>query len=83
MDHRAIRERFQAVPFRPFRLRSVDGRAFDVLHPDYLFIAPAGRWLTHFERQTQETALLEPMLIVSLEYIPQAPPAGTDGTDAT
>lgn len=82
MDYRAIREELQIIPFRPFRLRMVDGRTFDVYHPDYLMIATAGRWVTHFAMGTGEATLLEPLMIVSLEYLPQAPPtppAGTNG----
>jgi hypothetical protein len=79
VDHRAIRGELQAVPFRPFRMRAVDGRAFDVYHRDYLIVAQAGRWITHYAMGTGEATLLEPMLIVSLEYLPTAPPAEPTG----
>jgi hypothetical protein len=79
VDYRAIRTELQAVPFRPFRLRMVDGRTFDVHHPDYVAIAQAGRWITHYMMDTGIPTLLEPLLIVSLEYLPSAAPAEPDG----
>lgn len=40
-------EQFRATlhqqPFRPFAIRMVDGRAFDVPHPDFVAHSPSGR----------------------------------------
>ena len=30
-------------PFRPFTIHMVDGRAFDVVHPDFVAQSPSGR----------------------------------------
>jgi hypothetical protein len=68
MDHRAIRADLQAHPFRPFRLRLVDGQVFEVLHPDFLLIAPGGRWLTHYNATSGEATQIEPMLIATIDY---------------
>lgn len=33
----------KAQPFKPFMIRTADGREFFVPHPEFLFIVPAGR----------------------------------------
>jgi hypothetical protein len=30
-------------PFRPFKIRMADGRAFEVVHPDFVAQSPSGR----------------------------------------
>lgn len=83
MDHRAIRSMLAARPFRSFRLRLNDGRTFDVNHPDYLLVGPNGRYLIHHDSANDDAmTMLEPLVIASIEYIPQAPPQppGTGNT---
>jgi hypothetical protein len=40
-------EQFRATlhqfPFRPFTIRMADGRAFDVVHRDFVALSPSGR----------------------------------------
>jgi hypothetical protein len=40
-------EQFRAIlrqqPFRPFTIRMADGRAFDVVHPDFVALSHSGR----------------------------------------
>jgi hypothetical protein len=38
-----LRRLHRAEPFRPFLLRTADGREFSVSHPEVLAISPAGR----------------------------------------
>jgi hypothetical protein len=71
VDHRVIREGMQAVPFRPFRLRLADGLEFLVRHPDFVSIGVAGRWVVHVDpERDNSTTILEPLLIMSIEYPP-------------
>lgn len=81
MDHRALRADLQANPFRPSRLRLVDGQVFEVLHPDFLLIAPGGRWLTHYHPTTNEATQIEPMLIATVDY--RIDPATREPTGGT
>jgi hypothetical protein len=38
-----IREAQRSRPFRPFRLRLIDGTEYEVAHPDWIAIPPARR----------------------------------------
>jgi len=40
-----IRKAHQARPFRPFTLRTSDGREYEVRHPEFLAMSPTGRTL--------------------------------------
>ena len=33
-------------PFRPFRILTADGKAYDVLHPEFMGQTPSGRFIT-------------------------------------
>ncbi len=35
----------QAVPFRPYEIRTNGGRRFRVPHPDFVFVSPRGEWV--------------------------------------
>ena len=43
MTAEQLRNARDAVPFRPFSIRMADGRAFRVIHRDYISISPSGR----------------------------------------
>jgi hypothetical protein len=62
----AIREAIHQRPFRPFTLRLADGRELFVPHPDFVAVAPNGRRVVVF--QGEAMTILEPLLVVSLEY---------------
>ena len=36
-----IREAKRSQPFRPFRLRLIDGTEYEVTHPDFISVPPA------------------------------------------
>lgn len=80
MDVAAIREAIHAQPFRPFTLRLADGRALLVPHPDFVAVSP--RRVAVISAQDESLAVLEPLLIVSLEYTGtgQASTASGDGS---
>ena len=40
-----LRKLLRAAPFKPFRLHLADQRTFDVPHPEFVAIQPAGRWI--------------------------------------
>ncbi len=79
MDVNAIREALHRQPFQPFALRLADGRALSVPHRDFVAISP--RRVVVINPQDESTSLLEPLLIVSLEFVPSGPssPTQTDG----
>ncbi len=67
MDLNAIRDALHQQPFRPFAVRLADGRELTVPHPD--FVAITNRSFIIVDRQTPESySIIEPILIVSLEY---------------
>ena len=59
----------RTVPFRPFAIRTSDGREFQVLHPDFLTITPRKKIL--YERDAQSTAFISPLQVVSVESLPE------------
>jgi hypothetical protein len=74
MDVTAIREALHAQPFRSFNMRLVDGRELWVTHPDFVAVSP--RRVIVINPYDESTSFLEPMLIISLEIVGAAPPAG-------
>ena len=60
-------EQFRATmrlqPFRPFTIHMVDGRTFDVGHPDFIAQSPTGRTVIVF--QTDESYSLLDLLLMS------------------
>jgi hypothetical protein len=67
MEVSAIREAMHRQPFRPFSLRLADGRELFVPHPDFVALSP--RQVVVIHHQDESTAILEPLLIVSVEYM--------------
>mgnify|MGYP001214897220 CR=1 FL=1 len=68
MDVNAIREAMHAEPFQSFRLRLADGREMAVPHPDFIAVAPNGRRVVVFGTHDGAMSILEPLLILSMEY---------------
>jgi hypothetical protein len=79
MDTNTIRKAVLKRPFQPFILRMVDGRTFQVSHPEYL--AVSRRVVLVIDPTTEAGLYLEPVLISSLEPIvsPPSPPMQRDG----
>ena len=62
-----IRKAHQARPFRPFKLRTADGREYAVPHPEFLYMTPSGR--TVIVADTDETVeLIDLLLVASLHF---------------
>jgi hypothetical protein len=79
MEAAALREALHAQPFRPFTLRLADGCEVPVPHPDFVAVAPNGRRVAVFHPTDDSMSILEPLLIVTLEYAASgqsAPPSG-------
>jgi hypothetical protein len=84
MDIGGIREAMHQQPFRPFELRLADGRSILVRHPEFIAIAPNSRRIVVFAPPDDAMSILEPLLIVSIEYPATAPAApGSNGTSGT
>jgi hypothetical protein len=51
MNIDAIRGLYDAQPFRPFTIRTADGRSFPVPHREFMLLTPRGETiiLTHLE----------------------------------
>src|ERR1700730_17739307 len=67
MEISAIREALHRQPFRPFSLRLADGREISVPNTD--FVALSQRRVVVINHQDESTSILEPLLIVSVEYM--------------
>ena len=62
---REIRERLERQPFLPFTIFLADGRAFDIPHPEFLWLRDAGRlYLVHGSQPVGER--INSLLIVSI-----------------
>ena len=53
-------------PFRPFRVLTADGKAYDVLHPEFMGQTPSGRFIT-IGLPDDSSVMLDPLLVVALE----------------
>jgi hypothetical protein len=70
MNIAAIQEVLHRQPFRPFTLRLADGRQLAIPHPDFIAVSPRTVVVIN---QDDSFAILEPLLIVSIEGAPSAP----------
>ena len=74
MEVNVVREARHRQPFRPFSLRLADGRELQVPHPDFVAVSP--RRVIVINPQDESHSILEPLLIVSVEYVGGSQPAG-------
>jgi len=65
MDIGGIREALHTQPFEPFTIRLVDGRGLPVPHPDFVAVGPRRVVVV---AQDNSWTVLEPILVVSLDY---------------
>ena len=49
MTSEQLKATIRQQPFRPFIIRTVDGRSFTVSHPDFVMVSPTGRTAILFE----------------------------------
>jgi hypothetical protein len=52
-----VRKLMNAEPFRPFLVKTSDGRQYRVKHPDYVAISPRGGRVTLFADEETSTTL--------------------------
>jgi hypothetical protein len=73
-----LRQALHAQPFRPFVIRLVDGRALPVPHQE--LVAIAGRTvLVTSPQQDESYAVIDSLLIVSLDFTAAIAPPGGNG----
>src|SRR4051812_42132750 len=83
MDPIVIREAVRAQPFQPFILRLADGREFNVQHPEFLAVGANGRTVVFVHPEDGRVAIVNALLIISLERAAPAPPAPGNGSTAS
>ena len=66
MTSEQFRATLRLQPFRPFKIRMADGRAFDVIHPDFVAQSPSGRTVIVFQPD-ESYSLLDLLLMTELE----------------
>jgi hypothetical protein len=75
MDIKGVQELLHRQPFEPFVIRLADGRSMPVPHRDCVALTPR-RVIVGFEDDSW--AIVEPILIVSLESMPSKSKYGND-----
>jgi hypothetical protein len=81
MDIGGVREAMTRQPFLPFQLRLADGRSLPISHPDFITVSPNNRRVVVFTPPDDAMSVVEPLLIVSIEY-PGVPAPGSNGAGA-
>jgi hypothetical protein len=69
----AVRQAIRRQPFRSFTLRLADGRQLVIPHSE--FIAISGRTVIVTNASDETYSIIEPLLIVSIDYPEGAPDA--------
>jgi hypothetical protein len=77
MDVAGIREAREKSPFEPFTVRLADGRALPVPHREFISVSPGGRRVIVYGKD-DSVAMVEPLLIASLEFGNRGPAATAD-----
>ncbi|MBI1903096.1 MAG: hypothetical protein HYS13_18505 [Planctomycetia bacterium] len=65
MDLGGLRESLRRQPFEPFTIRLADGRSLPVSHPEFVAVGQRRVIVVHAD---DSFSVVEPLLIVSLEY---------------
>ena len=73
MDLNSIRDALKRQPFRVFSLCLADGRRVAVKHPEFVALT---KRIVVVAAEDSSIAILEPLLIVSLEYNQNAAKGG-------
>lgn len=66
MTTEQFRSTLRLEPFRPFTIRMADGRAFDVVHPDFVAQSPSGRTVIVFQSD-DNYSILDLLLMTELD----------------
>jgi len=69
MELKQIKDTLRSEPFRPFTMRLVDGRAYHVPHPEFLFIPPNMRHTVLFANpDTDAVTIVDAVMIASVTF---------------
>jgi hypothetical protein len=71
MDLQGIREALRRQPFEPFSIHLADGRSLAVPHPEMVAV---GKRRVIVVEADDSWSVIEPLLIVSLDYNGKHPP---------
>jgi len=71
MDLEGVREALLKRPFEPFNIRLADGRSLTVRHPEMVAV---GKRRIIVVEPDDSWSVIEPLLIVSLDYNGERPP---------
>ena len=66
MTTEQFRTTLHLQPFRPFTIRMADGRSFEVAHPDFVALSPAGRTVIVFQPD-ESYSVLDLLLMSELQ----------------
>jgi len=69
MTSQQLKATLRQTPFRPFTIRMVDGRSFQVPHPEWVILSPSGRTAIVFEPDDSHS-VLDVMLMNELKVPP-------------
>jgi hypothetical protein len=83
MDIGAIREAMHKQPFLPFSLKLADGREIRVPHVDFIAVPESGRRIAVFSQHDDSLSIIEPLLIVSIDYAATSQGTGSQQGNGT
>jgi hypothetical protein len=66
MTTEQFRSTLHLQPFRPFTIRTADGRSFEVSHPDFVAQSPSGRTVIVFQAD-ENYSVLDLLLMTELQ----------------
>lgn len=75
MDIAGVREALRREPFEPFDIRLADGRSVEVKHPEFVALSQR-RIIVVADDEVGSWSVIEPLLIVSLDYRAGKPKGG-------
>lgn len=82
MELAQIKDLFKAEPFRPFTMRLVDGREFEVPHPEFAFVPPNMRHTVLVANtRTEAVTVLDAIMIASVSFAENGPTAHRTRTE--
>ncbi len=65
-----VRKLMHATPFKPFMVKTSDGKQYRVKHPDFVAISPKGGRITLYADE-ETTTTLSALHVVAVEALPR------------
>ena len=81
MTNQRLRKAVTERPFRPFRLRMIDGRTFEVRHPEFTIVPPGERTFVLYEYDDRALRVLDTLHVQEIEYAMDPPADAPDPPD--